>query len=375
MNRHFVAACVIVLTTISVVSPDSHANVLGRTTEGTPNVRSINVIKFAPEGVLLIGDGTGAQVFAVQTHDTAAGGQLAEKIEDVGSKLAAKVGTNADGIEIIDLAVNPLSGHAYVAIRKQDDKQYIILTIDSRGKIDEFPLDNVTFARLALNTESRAKVSAVTDVAWADDRVIAAGRSNEEFSSKIFSIDAPLIHDSASASFSAQTYHVSHRKWETRAPMSVVVPIREDGKTWVVGAFSCTPVVKYPIDAVKPGAVVKGESMIELGSGNRPLDMFVYEKDGTPFVLANTFRFHHERRPISPGPYWTVRFEQELLNGTEKTNENAQPRLSGSKPATDRIQMVDAFHGVVHMDKLGDAHALVLRAVGEGFDLEPLALP
>ena len=116
--------------------------------------------------------------------------------------------------------------------------------------------------------------------------------------------------------------------------------------------------------------------MIELGSGNRPLDMFVYEKDGQPFVLSNTFRFHHARRPFGPSPYWTVKFEQGLLGGTDRTNDDAQRRLGdGFEPVTDRIQLVEAFHGVVHMDRLGDAHALVIRQTDKDFDLEALPLP
>lgn len=116
--------------------------------------------------------------------------------------------------------------------------------------------------------------------------------------------------------------------------------------------------------------------MIELGSGNRPIDMFVYEKGGKSYVLSNTFRFHHERKPFGPSPYWTVKFEQELLSEGDAVNENAILRLKGSgKPATDKIEMVEAFHGVMQMDKLDETHALVLRQVEEGVRLEVLPLP
>ena len=116
--------------------------------------------------------------------------------------------------------------------------------------------------------------------------------------------------------------------------------------------------------------------MIELGSGNRPLDMFVYEKDGKPFVLANTFRFHHSRKPFGPSPYWTVKFEQGLLSGSEEINEKAVRRLkSGYKPGTDRIEMVEDYHGVTQMDRLGKDHALALREGKNGLDLVALPLP
>lgn len=351
------------------------ADVLRKTTTGTPDVKSINVIEFAPGGVLLIGDGTASQILAVQTGDTEAVKQPKATIEGIAAKLAASMGTTAKGIEIIDLAVNTASGRIYFAVRHQADRKYILLTLDGTGEIDEFSLKDVTYARLPLSAGDSAKVSAITDVAWADDRIVAAGRSNESFSSKIFSIDAPLSHEAVSSSYSAKTYHVSHRRWETKAPMSVVLPLRENGKTWIVGAFSCTPIVKYPLDSLKEGAVVTGVSVIELGSGNRPLDMMLYEKDGKSYVLANTFRFHHAKKPFGPSPYWTVRFEQSLLSESDNVDENAQRRLAGSKPATDKIQMIESFHGVTQMDRLNETHAVVLRKTETDFNLEAVLLP
>ena len=368
----FLLVAVVLSATLSSVES---AEVLRETTTGTPALKSINVIEFAPDGVLLIGDGAASQILAVQTGDTEKARSPESTIKDISTKLAASIGTTAKGIEIVDLAVNPASGRVYFAVRHQADRKYILLTLDGTGEIDEFSLKDVTYARLPLSTGTDAKVSAITDVAWADDRVVAAGRSNESFSSKIFSIYAPLSHDAASSSYSAKTYHVSHRKWETKAPMSVVLPLRENGKTWIVGAFSCTPVVKYPLDSLKPGAVVTGTSVIELGSGNRPLDMMLYEKDGTSYVLANTFRFHHKRRPFGPSPYWTVRFEQSLLTENENVDEKAQRRLAGTKPATDRIEMIEAFHGVTQMDRLDETRAIVLRKTENDFNLEAVQLP
>ena len=290
-------------------------------------------------------------------------------------KLAGRIGAKAKGIEIIDMAVSPESGVAYIAARKQDDKSFVIFTVNPRGVIGLFDLADVKFTKVKLSS-GKATISLITDVAWAGSQVVAAARSSEAFSSKIFSIPAPLGVDSESRVFSAETYHVSHGRWETKAPMSVLIPIKENDQTYVVGAFSCTPIVKYRIDAIKPGATIKGSSVIELGSGNRPLDMFVYEKGGKPFVLANTFRFHHSRKPFGPSPYWTVKFQQGLLLGSETINEKAVHRLkSGYQPATDRIEMVEAYHGVIQMDRLGKAHALTIRENEKGLQLVALPLP
>ena len=126
------------------------STVLNKTTNGNPTLKTIDVISFAPEGVLLIGDGQGSQVVAVRTGDLASAKPLAKAIPAIDAKLAGVVGAKADGIEILDLAVNPASGKAYFAIRKQDDKRYLILTVDGNGKIAEFSLDKVEFARVSL---------------------------------------------------------------------------------------------------------------------------------------------------------------------------------------------------------------------------------
>jgi hypothetical protein len=348
--------------------------ILKEAQRGTPALKSIQVISFAPGGVLLVGDGRGQQIVAIATKDTAPIEPVAGKTANFQGEIASRLGTTVDGVEIVDIAVNPASGRTYVAVRKQDDKSHLIVTVDKSGEPELLDLDEVDFVAIKLRADD-VQVNLITDVAWADDRLLAAGRSNETFASSIFSISAPLIHGASTSTFSAETYHVSHRRWETKAPMSVIIPYKEGGKTYIVGAFSCTPVVKYPIDSLQSGAKVKGTSVLELGSGNRPIDMFLYKKGGKQYVLSNTFRFHHERRPFGPSPYWTVKFERSILGAADDVNEAALQRLENYKPATDRVSMVAAFHGVMHMDKLGEGKAVVLRQANKGVDLEVLELP
>ena len=99
-------------------------------------------------------------------------------------------------------------------------------------------------------------------------------------SSKIYSIPLPMEHGNSAAVYSTETFHVAHGRWETRAPIQSFIPVQENGKTYIVGSFSCTPIAKFPVDGLEDGAKVKGTSIVELGSGNRPIDMFIYNKDG-----------------------------------------------------------------------------------------------
>lgn len=362
----------------AVTAQADTTRVLDKTTTGTPAIQKIDVIRFGPGGVLFIGDGTAGQVFAVAVDGNDARAGFKDSIDRIDTKLAAAVGAPAKGIEVVDLAVHPVSRIAYIAVRKSADKKSLILTVDGSGKIGEFSLENVKHACIKLPAD-KAPLTRVTDVAWAGDRLLVAGVTGETFASKIFTVPAPLAHEAKAAVHSTETYHVAHGKWETRAPMTVLMPFEEGGKKYLAGSFACTPVVKYPLDDLKPGDKVKGVSMIEIGNGNRPLNMFAYEKGGKSYVLMNTLRMErfHSSKPVGPSPYWAVKFDRDLLNGDEKVNEKALLRVDRDlKPLTDRIKVADTFHGVVHMDKLGDDRALTLKEDGKGgLSLIAIALP
>lgn len=368
----------LLLLAMGALTVAAHAGgaVLGKAIKGTPEIRAMDVIGFAPGGILLLGDGAGRAVYAVETGDLEKANGAIGEIRGIDSEIAARLGAGADDVEIIDMAVNPESGRIYFAVRRQDDKKVAIVRLGPGKAMDLFPMKDVTFARIPLPDGDKAPVSKVTDVVWAGNRLIAAARCNEEFASKIFAADGPLVHAATGSMYSAETYHVQHGRWETKAPMSVMIPYEESGEHYIVGAFSCTPVVKYPVSALEEGARVKGISMIELGSGNRPLDMFSYSKDGKQSVVANTFRFHHGKRPFGPSPYWAVRFDEALLSDQERTNENAVQRLDREfRPAAEGIEMVESFHGVVQMDRLNAGTAVALREGAGGLDLVVIELP
>jgi hypothetical protein len=359
---------------VAFVCGSLEAKPLGKSAHGKPEIKSIEVIAFGPEGTLLIGDGATNSVFAVATGEKASTARFAGKIEDVAAKLGATVGAKADGIEILDMAVNPVSNTVYFAVRKQDDKQPVLLTLKADGSVGLFALDSVEYARVALKTDT--PTSKVNDVAWADDKLVASVGTGGDFGSKMFVVQTPLNHEAAVDMHAVETFHVQHNKWETKSPMSTIMPFTEDGKTYVAGAFACTPVVKYPIEELKPEANVVGKSVLELGSGNRPLDMFTYTKDGKEYVLSNTFRFHHAKNPVGPSPYWTVRFDRDLLGEDEKVNQDALRRLAGNQPASPKVVVVESFHGVRQMDRLGDVEAVVLRETADNkLELAVLPLP
>lgn len=340
--------------------------------DGDPKIASIDAITLASDGVLLIADGKSSRIVAIKTGDTQPVSGAAPHVSNVIHEIAARVGVSDKSVEIGGIAVNPVSSRIYLLVKNLEARKNLILAVNPDGQIAPVNVTNAAYASVALPGQD-AGAPRVTEMSWAGDRLVCSARTSEEFAAKVLVIAAPLGSASAENMISAETYHVSHKKWETRAPLTAIFPIEENGKKYIVGGLGCTPIVKYSIDSIQNGANVKGESMLELGSGNRPIDMFEYTKDGKSSVIVNTFRFHHAKAPISPSPYWTCRFDRSLLDG-DKTNENAIHR-NVKKPDDAQITMVNSFHGVMHMAKLDNGRAVVVQDNGGQIDLQTLPLP
>lgn len=344
--------------------------------QGKPKVQAIDVIAFSPDGVLLLGDGKSGQVVLVDTKEKEVQKWTAEVV-DLKGKIAQKLGVLPKDLELIHFASHPKTGKAFLAVRRQDNKKEHLITVDGQGGISEFSLDNVAYKTVELPKGAGASLNKITDLAWSADRLLVSGVASEEFACKLYCVYSPLEKQSEVILTSAETYHVAHNKWETKAPMTVLMPYEENGKKYLVGAFSCTPLVKYPLDAFTQNAKVKGQSVVELGSGNKPLHMFTYQKDGKSYVLVNTFRFHHARKPFGPSPYWTARIDIGVINENGNINEKALKRLDGKgEPGTEKVKLIPEFHGVAHMDKLGADKALVIQEDAKALlTLKALQLP
>jgi hypothetical protein len=327
---------------------------------GNPGLKSVGVINFGPQGILLVADTNAAAIVAIDTGDTGPVAKLKQRIEDIYPLAAAVLGTANDGLQINDMAVNPASGKVYLSVTRKQDKQPAILVVDADGKVKDLDLNKAKYVRVVLPGEGPSKVRNITDVEFAGNRLVVAGQSGEEFSSKIHSLPLPLKGGVPGTVFSTNTYHVAHGKWETKAPISQFVPLEDNGKQYVVGSFACTPLVKYELDDVNSGSQVKGTSVVELGNGNRPRDMFVYEKNGKKWLVTTTLRMGN-RGLFGPSKYWAARVSMDYMNAAE-INEKAARRDTNAKSGPEGIEIVDALFGAVEVDKLGNDEAVVLRA-------------
>ena len=370
------------LLAIALMAPQSGVGETKKTSQkllknvqnGGLTIGWVGRINFGPNGLLLVGDRAEASVIAIDTGDVGPVKKLKKKVDKIDDLVAAALGAKADAVSIEDMAVNPKSGKIYLSVNRKADRVSAILVIDDEGKISNLNLSSAKHVRIKLPNEG-GKLSNITGVQFAGDRVLAAGQSREEFANKIYVLPLPLTHGESASIYSARTYHVAHRRWETKAPIQSFVPYEENGKNYIVGAFACTPIARFPIDDLEENAKVIGESVVELGSGNRPVDMFTYEKDGKRWLVTNTDRFHWARKGgFGPSKYWGVRVAIDLL-GTDEINEKAARRDIKTKKGPEGIEIVDALFGARYVDKLNDSEIVVLRDNEGKLDLDIAKLP
>ncbi len=265
---------------------------------GTPAIKSINALTFGPDGVLFIGDGKSAAVFAVDTKD-------AEQVEKAGTveikgidqQIAALLGTEVKNITIQDIAVNPKSKRVYCAVQHSDGTP-ALLRVEG-DKLVAVPLKDVPFSTLALanapaeDAKDRRgeslRIAAISDMGYADGKLLVSGLSNQEFGSTFRSIPFPFTNTQNQASL--EIYHAAHGKYETMAPIKTFTTTEIKGKKYLVASYTCTPLVLFPLDELKPGSHVKGRTVAEMGSGNSPLDIITLTKGTESFlIMANTSR-------------------------------------------------------------------------------------
>ncbi len=357
----------------NAVAEDTVA-ILANVQQGDAEISRIGRMSFAPGGVLLVADIGSASIVAIETGDIGPVKKLKERVNDVDKKIAAALGTDKEGINIADMTVNPASGKIYVSVQRKADGLNAIILFDENGKLAPLNLKKARFVRVPLPVADQKTIRNISGVEFSKDRVLAAGQSNEEFSSKIYSLPLPLTHGKAGEVYSTETYHVAHGRWETRAPIQSFIPYQEEGEDYIVGSFACTPIAKFKISDIKQNEHIKGTSVVELGSGNRPMDMFTYEKNGKKWLITNTDRFHHERRPLGPSQYWGVRVDMAYLQADE-INAEAARRVVTEKSGPNGIEVVDALFFAKHVAKLNNDEMVILRDNKGALDLEISKLP
>ncbi len=357
------------LAAVALLAGPARAGLADSLKKGTPDLQSASALAFGPEGILFVGDAKGAAVFAIATGDTPkepARGPV--QVKGIDEKMASLLGTEAKQIQVHDLAINPASGRVYLALSRGRGAEAtpVILRVDRKGKIEEVALKDVPFAKAALPNapDPKAKgrfgrsprMESITKIGFVGGRVFISGLSNEEWASKLRSIPFPFTKADPGASVGI--FHGAHGRFETASPVRTFVPFEIKGEPHLLAAYTCTPLVKFPVSELKAGTKVKGTTVAELGNRNQPLGMVVYEKNGKKYILiANSSRG--------------------VMKVTTDNIDKVDPitaRVQGT--AGLKYETIKNLKGVQQLAKLDKANALMLIRTEDGaLNLDTVPLP
>ena len=324
---------------------------------GTPEIKSINSIAFGPEGILFLGDSKTASVFAIDTKDTQNSEAKPVSIKNIDQQIADALGTESNQISIQDMAVNPISNSIYLAVHSADGTPVLLKV--KEGNITPVLLTDVSFSSVSLNDAIAAdakdgrgrdqRIWAVSDLSYYNDQVMVTGLSNKEFSSTFRSIKFPFGKKQTLSSL--EIYHAAHGRYETYAPIKTFTAAKVGGKDHLIASYTCTPLVVFPLDELKPDTHVKGRTVAELGNWNTPLDMIVMEKDGKSYLLmANSSRA-------------LMKFKFDDIAGFEGTLTTPVKERAG----TDGVDFINLpFVNVQQLDKLGDDNFVFIQRQADG---------
>ena len=349
---------------LAFAAATTSVSLAARTSVG-PSLSSIGTLAFAADGTLFAADPQAATIFAI---DLGAGSGAAgtKDVPALDQKIAARLGTDATQVAIRDMAVNPRTHNTYVSVMRGtgEGAQPALVRVDGNGTVDLVALEQAKFSSVTLPNPPAAAAPAngrsnrsqsITRMELVDGKLYVTGLSNEEFSSKFWAIPYPFAK--ADQGTSVEIWHTSHARFETNAPILTFVTNKTNGQTSFIAGYTCTPLVRFPASDLKPGAKVRGTTIAELGAGNQPIDMILYNKNGHEYVLmANT---RHGVLKISTDQFGTA------SGLTNPVNDTA------GIPA----EKIASMTNVVQLDLLDATHSVILTKTDAGVNLQAVVLP
>ena len=354
----FAMCAVLVLTLSATDLMEPESNLTAGFVTGNPEIASINQMSFGPEGILFLGDSKNAAIYALNTKDLQATSEVAEiNMSGFDTKIAASLGTPIENIKISDMAVNPGSKNVYFAVHVADGTP-VLLKLKGEG-FENVSLQEVSYSKIALTDPIPADAKdkrdrplrtwAISDLKFHKGKVLVSGLSNKEFGSTFRSIPFPFTDTQEYASL--EIWHAAHGKYETHAPIKTFDVIALDKVDYLMASYTCTPLVLFPLDALKEGIHTKGRTVAELGAGNSPLDMISYEKEGsTYFLMSNSNR-----------PVMRIKYD-DIANFKESMTEPVTVFAETEGVAYDNLP----FPYVLQMDKLDATHVIYLQRQADG---------
>jgi hypothetical protein len=271
-------------------------------------LQSAGVLAFGPGNVLFVGDIAGGAIHAFQLRDRDLTPQTGVELGNfhnfegrdlvvgLDQKLAAHFGTTIERIVINDIAVHAPTQQIFFSVERGRGPSAIPAIVKvNHGELEILDLKDIPHSQVSVPNEPSAsamlefdpqRMYAITDIQYYNGEIFVSGITNQRFASTLYRIPYPFSSNMAICT--VEIWHPVHGEFETRAPI-IRHLIRElNGEPYLFAVYGCTPLVRFPLSALKDGAHVRGDVIGELGYGANPLDMLTFTSpaDSKDYLLV-----------------------------------------------------------------------------------------
>lgn len=325
-------------------------------------------LAFDDAGTLYIADWKAARIYAVKVPHASAAPAAPFNLQDVQKPIASALKVKEASLRFDDLAVQPGTGIAYVSVTAGG--KAAVVSIDAAGTVRRLPTSDLkTFAAIGdlpaadgrFWHDLPAPALTVTDMKYHSGKLYLAGLSNRNFASALRVFDLPLRGKAKTAT--VEMYHPVHDQVETRAPIRAMTFATVDGVPSMVAAYTCTPLVLIPLDAIEDGAHIVGKTIGEMGWGSAPTGMVSYKLgDQEMVLLANSSR------------------SADLMSVSDIARQAKLPGLAApvsvpDKPYAGVKASMAPMSAVTRFDNLDDKLLLALRRDGASGAMQLVTIP
>jgi hypothetical protein len=278
------------------------------------DLKFAGALEFSDTGTLFVGDNYNGAVYAFDIKDAAPLDQVAPvNILGIDIKIADVLGVAPSALAINDMAVHPVSAEIYISVTRigNFESAPAIMKITQTGKIElldltsfdfqkqvlsNYPDQETTFRPRGLGKKSpqardlaKGEITlssiAIMDMEYHEGELFVSGVAFDNFLSTLRRMPYPF--DGAQSAANVEMYHISHDQFETRAPIRAMSIHEIDGKTQLVAAYTCSPLVLIDLDEIVDGAQIKARTIMDYGNG-QPLDMVSYSFMGSDMLFLTS---------------------------------------------------------------------------------------
>ena len=317
---------------------------------GNIQLKSLTSITFNKDGILFLADPLGMRIYAVNAKQENVKKAMTIDVANIDEKLGALLGVSAKDVKIEDMAVNPTSQEIYLAVtRKSAANEPVLIKVDNKGSLSQVSLADVSYYETSLTDVPapdaklpqpwHSRTMAVTDMAFVDGELMVAGLSGEEFSSKLRRFSYPFTNQGKAVKL--EIYHTSHDRYETNSPIETFLPFTLNGQQQILAGYGCSPIATFALSDIRTKDQLRGNTIAELGGGNRPVDMIMHKKN---LYISNS--------------------DRTLMRMTAEDLSNAKPlttRAPGIYAATGVEYLSIASVGVTQLANLNDNYFVFIQ--------------